>query len=198
MKIVIISGPTGSGKTTLAKNLKVKLESAILLSTDNYYKTGFLSKFLTKFVKDYFDRNISFNYKNFKKDLNSIIKNRKLNHTYNYDFKNKTTKKSEEMQKNINTLIIEGIFAREIFSFFLNYKLFLIELETNKDLCMNRAIYRDVNERGKTKKKAKSDFLRSWKFYYKKYKKIKEIHKAQELIYTKKTDLDEIINNLNF
>ena len=76
MKLIFISGPSGSGKTTLSKQILVKIKNGIVLSTDNYYKTDLLSKLLSKFVKGYFDRSISFNYKLLKKDFNFIIKKR--------------------------------------------------------------------------------------------------------------------------
>ena len=44
MKLIFISGPSGSGKTTLSNQIKVKFKNGIILSTDNYYKTGLISK----------------------------------------------------------------------------------------------------------------------------------------------------------
>ena len=61
MKLIFISGPSGSGKTTLSNQIIQKNKNGIVLSTDNYYKTGLLSKLLTKFVEGFFDRSISFN-----------------------------------------------------------------------------------------------------------------------------------------
>ena len=69
MKLIFISGPSGSGKTTLSKRIIGKIKNGIILSTDNYYKVGLISKFLSKFVASYFDRSISFNYKLFKNCL---------------------------------------------------------------------------------------------------------------------------------
>ena len=63
MKIIIISGPSGSGKTTLSNQIIVKIKNGIVLSTDNYYKTGIITKILSKLIKGYFDIRISFNYK---------------------------------------------------------------------------------------------------------------------------------------
>jgi len=40
MKLIFISGPSGSGKTTLSNQIIVKIKYGIILSTDNYYKTG--------------------------------------------------------------------------------------------------------------------------------------------------------------
>jgi len=73
MKLIFISGPSGSGKTTLSNQIIVKIKNGIVLNTDNYYKTGLISKIRSKFVESYFDRNISFNYKLFKKDFNYSI-----------------------------------------------------------------------------------------------------------------------------
>ena len=63
MRLLIISGPTGSGKTSLSKQISNKIENSYILSTDNYYKTGITSKFLSRVIKVYFDRKISFNYR---------------------------------------------------------------------------------------------------------------------------------------
>ena len=75
MKLIFISGPSGSGKTTLSNQIIKKNKNGIVLSTDNYYKTGLISKLLTKFVEGFFDRSISFNNKLFKKDFDFIYEN---------------------------------------------------------------------------------------------------------------------------
>ena len=73
MKLIFISGPSGSGKTTLSNQIIKKNKNGIVLSTDNYYKTGLISKFLPKFIEGFFDRSISFNNKLFKKDFDFIL-----------------------------------------------------------------------------------------------------------------------------
>ena len=50
MKLIFISGPSGSGKTTLSNQIIKKNKNGFVLSTDNYYKTGLISKLLPKFV----------------------------------------------------------------------------------------------------------------------------------------------------
>ena len=60
MKLIFISGPSGSGKTTLSKQIIGKIKNGYILSTDNYYRTDIVSKFLSKFVEGYFDKSISF------------------------------------------------------------------------------------------------------------------------------------------
>ena len=73
MKIIIISGPSGSGKTTLSKIIIKKLKNAIILNTDNYYRTGIISRILSKIVTNYFDRKISFNLNLFQGHLGKSI-----------------------------------------------------------------------------------------------------------------------------
>ena len=61
---------------------------------------------------------------------------------------------------------------------------------------MKRVIQRDVKERGKDKKQAKNDFLKSWDIYYEKYN-LKSINKnANKFIIRKKTDIDHVIKKL--
>ena len=50
MKLIFISGPSGSGKTTLSNKIIEKIKNGIVLSTDNYYKTGLLSKLISKLI----------------------------------------------------------------------------------------------------------------------------------------------------
>ena len=113
MKLIFISGPSGTGKTTLSNQIINKIKNGFVLSTDNYYKTGLVSKLISKFVKGYFDRSISFNYKLFEKDFNFIVKNEISIYQRSYDFKKQKIKNYLKETKNINYLIIEGIFAKE-------------------------------------------------------------------------------------
>ena len=170
MKVIVISGPSGSGKTTLSNIILEKINNGIILNTDNYYKTGIISGLLSIFVKGYFDKKISFNYKVFQKDFNFIINNGKLNHSYFYDFEKKIRRKYLIERNNLKVLIIEGIFAKESLGDFNPCNCFFIEMKISKDNCMNRAIQRDINERGKNKEEAEINFLNSWKYYYEKIK----------------------------
>ena len=61
MHLIIISGPSGSGKTTLSEIILKNINDGLILSTDNYYRTGLISKLLSKILTSYFDRKISFN-----------------------------------------------------------------------------------------------------------------------------------------
>ena len=196
MKFIFISGPSGSGKTTLSNQILVKIKNGIVLRTDNYYKTGIISKLLSKFVIGYFDRSISFNYKLFKKDFNFIVKNGISKNERSYNFKEKIIKNTLNEKKNIKYLIIEGIFAKEFSKTFYNQDHFLLELSINKNKCMNRVVQRDIKERGKEKKHAKNDFLKSWDIYYKKFKNESTKRNTIEIIVTKKTNIDQILKQI--
>ena len=198
MKLIFISGPSGSGKTTLSKKIIGKIKNGIILSTDNYYKVGLISKFLSKFVASYFDRSISFNYKLFKKDFNFILNNGISIQERSYNFEKKIINNFFNETNNINFLIIEGIFAKEFSGTLRNQNYSFLELKINKNECMKRVILRDLKERGKAKKQAEDDFLKSWDIYYKKFKnKNKNIkNNSNEFTITEDTNIDQILKKL--
>ena len=188
MKVIFISGPSGSGKTTLSNQIILKYKNGIILSTDNYYKTGLISKLLSIAVDSYFDKRISFNYKLFEKDFNFILKNRISIHERSYDFEKKKIKYFLKETKNIDFLIVEGIFAKEFSRNLYNQNYFFLELKIEKNVCMKRVVTRDFKDRGKAKKEAKNDFLKSWDIYYKKFKN-KCKNNTNEFTITKKTNI---------
>ena len=196
MKLIFISGPSGSGKTTLSKQIIGKIKDGIILNTDNYYRIGLLSKLLSKFVKGYFDRRISFNYKLFNKDFNFIIKNGISNHERSYNFQKKTINNYLNKTSNINFLIIEGIFAKEFSSTLCDQNYSFLELKINKNDCMKRVVQRDAKERGKSRKQAELDFLKSWDIYYEKCKNKNIKKNATEFTITEKTNIDQILSKL--
>ena len=196
MKIIFISGPSGSGKTTLSNQIIVKIKNGIILSTDNYYKTGLLSNLLSKVVDGYFDKRLSFNFKLFRKDFNYIIDNGTSINERSYDFEKKKINKFFKKTNNINFIIIEGIFAKEFSSTLCNQKYYFLELKINKKDCMKRVVQRDIKERGKAKKQAEEDFLKSWDIYYDKFKNKNINNNANEITITKKTNIDQILKKL--
>ena len=197
MKLIFVSGPSGSGKTTLSKQIIGKIKKGFILSTDNYYKIDPISKLLSKFVESYFDISISFNYKLFKKDFNYILKNRISIHERSYDFEKRTINTFLKETNNIDFLIIEGIFAQEFSGTLLNQNYSFLELKINKNECMKRALHRDLKERGKAKKQAEDNFLKSWDIYYKKFQKKKLlIDNSNAFIITKDTNIDQILEKL--
>jgi len=196
MKLILISGPSGSGKTTLSNQIIKKNKNGIVLSTDNYYKTGLISKLFSKIIEGFFDRSISFNKKLFKKDFDYIYKNGIAIYDRYYNFKKKTTQNILNETNNISFLIIEGIFAKE-FSKTLNNKDYIfLEIKTKKNECMKRVVQRDIKERGKKKKQAENDFLKSWSIYYEKFKPNSIKNNTNKFIIEKNTDIDHILKKL--
>jgi len=196
MKLIFISGPSGSGKTTLSNQIIKKNKNGFVLSTDNYYKTGIKSKLLSKFIDGYFDRRISFNYKLFKKDFDFIFKNRISIYSRYYNFEKKKVQNILNETNNISFLIVEGIFAKE-FSSTLNIKdYYFLEIKTKKNECMKRVLQRDIKERGKGKKQAENDFLKSWDIYYKKFKPNSIKYDINKFIIENNSDIDQILKKI--
>ena len=196
MKLIFISGPSGSGKTTLSNKIIKKNKNGFVLSTDNYYKTGLISKLISKFVEGYFDRRISFNYKLLKKDFDFIFKNGISIYSRYYNFEKKTIQNTLNETNNISFLIVEGIFAKEFSNTLNNKNYYFLEIKTKKIDCMKRVIQRDYKERGKDKKQAKIDFLKSWDIYYDKFKPNRKKNNINNYIIRKDTDIDHIMKKL--
>jgi len=196
MKLIFVSGPSGSGKTTLSNQIILKNKNGFVLSTDNYYKTGLISKLLSKFFKGYFDRMISFNYKLFKKDFNFIVRNRISIHDRYYNFEKKTSQNILNESQNISFLIVEGIFAQEFSNTIHNRNYYFLEIKEKKNECMKRVVQRDVKERGKNKKQATDDFLQSWEIYYEKFKCNSKKNNPNKFIINKKTDINNLLKKI--
>ena len=196
MKLIFISGPSGSGKTTLSNQIIKKIKNGIVLSTDNHYKTGLISKLLPKFIEGFFDRSISFNNELFKKDFDFIYKNGISICDRYYNFEKKTIQNILNETNNISFLIVEGIFAKEISKTLNNKDYIFLEIKTKKSECMKRVIQRDIKERGKDKKQAEYDFLKSWSIYYEKFKPNSITNNTNKFIIEKNTNIDHILKKL--
>ena len=197
MEIIIITGPSGSGKSSLAKKLLVELENSVIISTDNFYKTGKISNLLSKFIDSYFDRKISLNSKLLKRTINEILKNKEINYSYKYDFVNKKTEITNNRRFCIKNLIIEGIFTLELLKFISKNDYLLIRLNINKEICLKRIIKRDYVERGKSKIKSTEDFIKAWKLYKNKEKLYEITEKGKELIFQKDPNMNVILKKLS-
>ena len=196
MKLIFISGPSGSGKTTLSNQIIKRNKNGFILSTDNYYKTGVISKLLSKFIEGFFDRRISFNYKLFKKDFDFIYKNRTSIHDRYYNFEKKTIQNFINEKKDISFLIVEGIFAKDFSKTLNNQNYYFLEIKRKKIECMKRVIQRDFKERGKNKKQAENDFLKSWDIYYEKFNPNIIKNSRNKFFIKKNTNIDHILKKL--
>ena len=196
MQLIIVNGPSGSGKTRLSKKILKKLKYGIILNTDNYYKTGIISKIFAKLIKSYFDRKISFNFNLFKRDLEFILKNGFSNFYYKYDFKKRKIQKILKKTKKIKFIIIEGIFGKEIFKFLSSEHHILITLKINKKTCMRRVIKRDFIKRGKSKNLAKKDFIKAWDLFYNNKKNKNSNIYLKEIVIRNNNDISNLIKKI--
>ena len=196
MKLIFISGPSGSGKTTLSNQIIKKNKNGIVLSTDNYYKTGLISKLLSKFVEGFFDKSLSFNNKLLKKDFEFIYENGISILDRYYDFEKKRIQIILNETNNISFLIVEGIFAKEFCSTLNIKNYYFLEIKTKKNECMKRVVQRDIKERGKDKKQAENDFLKSWDIYYEKWKLNSIKNNTNRFIIEKNSDVENIMKKL--
>ena len=147
-------------------------------------------------MEGFFDRSISFNNKLFKKDFDFIYKNGIAIYDRYYNFEKKTIQKILNETNNISFLIVEGIFAKEFSNTLNNKDYYFLEIKTKKNDCMRRVIQRDIKERGKDKKQAENDFLKSWRIYYGKFNPNSIKNDTNKFIIEKNTDIDLILKNL--
>ncbi len=197
MQLLFICGPSGSGKTTLSEIISKKIKNGIVLSTDNYYRTGLIYQMLSKILTSYFDRKISFNFELFNKDLEFILKNGFSNFSYEYNFKSKSIKKIYKKTKNIRFIIIEGIFGQEIFKLMSKKNCIIINLKVNKKTCMKRVVKRDFIERGKSRDLAKKDFLKAWKLFRKNQINNNSKNYLKIFVIKKKKDITFLLKKIN-
>ena len=167
MKIIIITGASGSGKTFLSNKLSKSLTNSLVINTDSYYRDDFIIKVLSIFKFDIYDRIISIKKTEIRKTISSIKKKDINSIFYNYDFKHKKSTKSKNgliIKKKLNYLIIEGIFAHRLE---LNYhETINILCEEKKKICLERRLIRDHRERGRKVKEINKKFSRSWDLFY--------------------------------
>ena len=172
MKTIIITGPSGSGKSYLSKKISKLFNNTIVIKTDSYYKDNIFIKFLSIFQYDIYDRPISFKKSEIKKTLRSLHNKDRLISFYNYDFQRKKSSMTEESinyEGDNQLLILEGIFAHRLD---LNYNETInIICEEEKDICFKRRLKRDQLERGRDSREVIKKFNKSWYLYYKNVQK---------------------------
>jgi len=168
MKTIVISGPSGSGKSILSSKLFEFFDDSIVIKTDSYYRDNILIRFLSIFICDIYDRPISIKKDDINNTLKSLYNKERIISFSQYNFK---TKKSSQSKKRIDYkgdnqfIILEGIFSHRLD---LNYKETInIVCEENKEICFNRRLKRDKLERGRDSREVIKKFRKSWYLFYK-------------------------------
>jgi nicotinamide/nicotinate riboside kinase len=131
--VIGISGPTCSGKTSIAKRLHQNIENSILISQDTYFLPEDNPKHLLISELNHFNWEIlsSLNMEQMYSDIIKIIK------------PTSDTETSDSNEK-LNFLIIEGflIYSYSPVADLCNLKYFI---DTNKEICSNRRKSRVYN-----------------------------------------------------
>ena len=153
--ILGIAGCSGSGKTTLARELTQQFK-ATLLPLDFYYHD------LSHLPPDdralqNFDHPDSIEHALLAEHISSLA-NRQPIHRPIYDFANHTRIPNRtELIEPAEFLIVEGILALHYEDLRKLYD-FSIYVNAPNQICLNRRIYRDMRERGRTEESVRAQF----------------------------------------
>lgn len=153
--LIGIAGCSGSGKTTLARELATQL-NATLFPLDLYYRD--LSQFpLDSRDKRNFDHPDSLESELFIEHIRQLALGHSIERPV-YDFK--THSRISGAFTTIQpapVLIVEGILALHYPDLLPLYDLSLY-VDAPNEICLNRRIYRDMRERGRTEESVRAQF----------------------------------------
>lgn len=143
-----IAGGTGSGKTTVAHNIKEKIgEDILILDMDSYYKDNSHIPFEER-LKINYDHPDAFDIPLLKSHIESLLRGEMVKKPI-YSFVEYTRLKDYEEVKPKRIIILEGIFAL----FFEELRKLMdikIYVDTDADIRLIRRLLRDIKERGRT------------------------------------------------
>ncbi len=198
MKTIIITGPSGSGKSILSEKLSRLFSNTIVIKTDSYYRDSKFIKFLSILISDLYDRPLSIKKRDLMNNLKSIDKRERFIITYHYEFKSRQSiKKKMDLNYKIKDqfLIVEGIFAHRLD---INYKgCTNIICTEDKEICLQRRMNRDQNERGRNIKEVNRKFFRSWNLFYQNIEHYRNNNETIILNPSEKGSYDELLIKLN-
>ena len=153
--LIGIAGCSGSGKTTLARELAVQLE-ATLFPLDLYYRD--LSQFpLDSREKQNFDHPDSLESELIVEHVRALAAGRTIQRPV-YDFSRHTRVAGAfEAVAPTRFVLVEGILALHYAELWPLYD-FSIYVDAPNKVCLNRRIYRDMRERGRTEESVRAQF----------------------------------------
>ena len=197
MKTIIITGPSGSGKSSLTNKLSKIFKNSIIIKTDSYYRDNLWIRILSIFIFDIYDRPLSIKKNELICTLNSIYNKNKLISFCHYDFEKKSSSKSYiriNYKGDNQFLILEGVFSHCLD---INYHNSInIVCKEEKGKCFKRRLIRDQLERGRKKREVKKKFNKSWYLFYKNIKTFICRNKVIILNPSDKNSYKKLINNL--
>ncbi len=153
--VIGIAGCSGSGKTTLARELTTQLD-ATLFPLDLYYRD--LSEFpLDSRHKQNFDHPDSLESELIIEHVRDLAQGQPINRPV-YDFKTHSrVLGSFDTITPTSVVIVEGILALHYPELLPLYR-FSIYVNAPNEICLNRRIYRDMLERGRTEQSVRDQF----------------------------------------
>jgi uridine kinase len=153
--VIGIAGCSGSGKTTLARELATQL-NATLFPLDFYYRD--LSQFpLDKRDKQNFDHPDSLESELFIEHIRSLAAGQTIQRPV-YDFSIHTRVPGAfDPITPARFVLVEGILALHYDDLIPLYD-FSIYVDAPNEICLNRRIYRDMRERGRTEQAVRDQF----------------------------------------
>jgi uridine kinase len=158
--ILGIAGCSGSGKTTLARELTTQF-NATLLPLDFYYRDLSHLPPNDRALQN-FDHPDSLEHTLLAEHIH-VLANRGSIHRPIYDFATHTRVPNQtELIAPTEFLIVEGILALHYEALRSLYD-FSIYVNAPNQLCLNRRIYRDMRERGRTEESVRAQFEASAK-----------------------------------
>lgn len=145
--IMGIAGGTGSGKTTLAKQIKeIFKDDVVIMCHDYYYKNNDHLTYEER-VKLNYDHPNSFDTELLIKDLEKLKRGEDIYRPV-YSFVNHTREKETVLVKSAKVIILEGILIFENKEL-LNMMSMKVFVDTDADVRLIRRLLRDVQERGR-------------------------------------------------
>lgn len=145
--VIGLAGGTGSGKTTLAQNIREALfDDAVILSHDFYYKPNDELTYEQRCRLNY-DHPNAFDTEMMVKDLEKLRGGRPIEHPV-YSFSIHTRLPERQRMDPAKVIIVEGILVLENENLreLMDMKVFV---DTDADVRILRRILRDVKERGR-------------------------------------------------
>lgn len=147
VKIIGITGGSGSGKSTVVKRIKERYPNAVLIEQDNYYKSAsFVNN--NNITAYNFDHPDAFDMDLLLSNIQDL-KNGKSCKMPQYDFVHHTRRDEYITVEPSSIIIIDGlmVFYDERIRDMLDLKLYV---DTPSDIRFIRRLTRDVRERGRT------------------------------------------------
>lgn len=138
--IIAIQGSTSSGKTTLSSYLHDVLGSSyscrpVLLHTDDYYKNKPLENLEDYQALQYdFDNPASLDWDALRESIMSYLGGERMSIASRYDFVTKERAQIAVPNPNANVIIVEGIFAHNLFN------TMMLNVEELDPLCRNKVV----------------------------------------------------------